>query len=122
SVTLVVVSLSMGIFVLLYIRRVSEKLYRLTESLANSSTQVAALSDEVCSASETTAEGARQQATALGENASAGARVSALTKRNVTSTNSMAAVISTAGQQVPDANGTLTAMLSSMKEITGASE
>ena len=72
SVALVGLSLGLGVFVLLYVRRVSEKLYRLTESLGASSGRVATLSQEVCSSSETTAEDAKRQAAALVENAASG--------------------------------------------------
>jgi len=121
SVVLVLVSLSVGLFVLLYIRKISDELSRLTTSLSSNSGQVAKLSAEVRSASESVAAGSAKQAASLEETAAAAEEITSMTRKNAENSVSASSVMTTVDGHVKASNQTLEQMVTSMRDINASS-
>ena len=121
SVVLVVVSLCLGLFVLLYIRKTSDELFRLTDSLAHNSGKVSTLSAAVSSASESLANVSSQQAASLEETAASAEEVTAMTHKNAENSQAAAKVMSTVDGHVKASNRTIEDMMTSMLDINDSS-
>src|SRR5262249_10342491 len=121
SVALVGGSLSLGLFVLLYVRKISTELLHLTGSLANNSGNVARLSAEVGSAPESLAKGSAQQASMLAETSSSAEEVTTMTQRNAENSQTAADVMNTVDGHVKASNRTLEEMVISMRDINDSS-
>jgi CHASE3 domain sensor protein len=119
---LAVVSLSIGAIVFLYVRRVSSTLGALTNTLAGNSSEVESLSGEVQAASESVARKSSSQAASLEETAASSEQVTAMTRQNVESSQSAAAVMTEVDRHVKAGNLMLETMLVSMSEINASSE
>jgi methyl-accepting chemotaxis protein len=122
SAVLILASLGLGVFVLLYIRKVSGELFRLTVSLANNSSQVARLSTEVRGASESLANGSSQQAASLEQTAASTEEITTMTRRNAENSRSAAEVMNTVDGHVKASNKTLEEMVASMRDINASSD
>jgi methyl-accepting chemotaxis protein len=119
---LAAVSLSVGAFVLLYIRHLSNTLSALTDALAGNSAEVETLSADVHSASESLARDSSSQAAALEETAASSKEITAMTLHNVEDTQSAAAVMTEVDRHIKAGNTTLESMLVSMSEINASSD
>jgi CHASE3 domain sensor protein len=121
SVALVILSLGVGIFVLLYVRKISDDLFHLTHSLAESSGQVARLSADMRSASESLAEVSTRQAASLEETAASAEQITALTAKNADSSRTAASVMADVDGHVRSSNQTIEMMIVSMRDINDSS-
>jgi methyl-accepting chemotaxis protein len=106
---------------LLYIRKLSGELFRLTDTLARNSGQVAKLSSEVRSAGETLANVSSQQAASLEETAASAEEITAMTQKNAENSQAAAGVMSTVDGHVKASNRTLDEMVASMRDINESS-
>ena len=121
SVVLVLVSVCLGLFVLVYIRKTSDELFFLTDSLANNSGQVARLSAELRSAGESLANVSSEQAASLEETAASAAEITAMTQKNAENSQAAAGVMSAVDVHVKASNRTLEEMVASMRDINDSS-
>jgi methyl-accepting chemotaxis protein len=122
SVVAVALSLGVGTFVLLDIRRVSDKMRRVTEALAEGSAKVSARCEEVSAASQSLAQGSSEQAASLQETASSTEEIAAMTRQNAVNSQSAAEVMSAVDRNIREGNRTLDQMMVSMKEINSSSD
>jgi CHASE3 domain sensor protein len=116
-----VVIIAVGAGVLLYVRRVSDILGNLTNTLAGNSQQVETLSIQVNAASESLARESSAQAASLEETSASSEEITAMTRRNVESSKSAAALMSKVDDFVQAGNRTLESMVISMQEINSSS-
>ena len=119
---LAVVSLGIGSVVLLYVRRVSNILGKLTDTLAGNSEHVETLSDHVHQGSQSLAHESSSQAAALEETAASSEEINAMTRQNVENSRSAASVMTEVDGYIKAGNRTLESMLASMSQINTASE
>jgi methyl-accepting chemotaxis protein len=118
---LAILSLALGTFVTAYVRKVSNHLGQLTDSLTGNSEEVEKLSAGVRSASQSLARGSSQQAASLEETSASTEEITAVTRQNVENSRTAAAVMSEVDGHIKGGNRTLELMMASMNEINASS-
>jgi methyl-accepting chemotaxis protein len=114
-------SVGLGAFVFLYVRRITASLQRMMQSLASSSAEVTALCGQVSSASELLAHNSSTQAASLEETAGSTEEIASMTRKNAENSRAAADEMSAVDRHVQDSNGTLDQMVLSMDGITSSS-
>jgi len=118
----VILSLGLGAFVFMYVRRVAASLQRLTHSLAVSSHEVTGLCGQVSSASEALARGSSTQASSLEETAASTEEIASMTRKNAENSRLAAVEMGAVDANVKEGNRTLDQMMTSMREINASSD
>jgi methyl-accepting chemotaxis protein len=113
----------MGIVIgFFFIRSITKPVRRIIEVLGTGAEQVASASSQVSSASQSLAEGASEQAASIEETSSSMEEMSAMTKQNADNAQQANAMMSEAQHIVEQANTSMGDLVSSMVEISNASE
>ncbi len=107
---------------LLIARSISAPIKRIIEGLNEGSDQVASASGQVSAASQSLAEGASEQAASIEETSSSLEEISSMTKQNAEHAGQANTLMDGTKQVVGSANASMTEMVTSMQEITKASE
>ncbi len=107
---------------LLIARSISKPINRIIEGLNEGADQVASASGQVSAASQSLAEGASEQAASIEETSSSLEEMSSMTKQNAEHAGQANTLMEESKQIVGSANVSMTEMVSSMQEITKASE
>ncbi len=111
--TLAAICLTLGI---------TRPINRVVAGLDEGADQLASASTQVSSASQSLAGGASQQAAALEETTSSLEEMASMTKQNADNAKQADALMLAAARVVEDANNSMATLISSMQEITKASE
>ena len=115
------VMLALGLGILIS-RGISKALRRIIDGLNEGADQVASASGQVSSASQSLAEGASEQAASIEETSSSLEEMSSMTKQNAEHAGQANTLMEESKQIVGSANASMTEMVTSMQEITKASE
>jgi len=115
----VVLALGLGILIT---RSINSALKRIIDGLSEGADQVASASSQVSAASQSLAEGASEQAASIEETSSSLEEMSSMTKQNAEHAGQANTLMEESKQIVGSANVSMTEMVSSMQEITKASE
>ena len=111
--TLAAICLTLGI---------TRPINRVVAGLDEGADQLASASTQVSSASQSLAGGASQQAAAIEETTSSLEEMASMTKQNADNSRQADALMLAAAKVVEDANNSMATLISSMQEITKASE
>ncbi len=117
-----VVSLVVGGSILLMVRSSTRNLRTLILRIREGVVQVASAAEQVSSSSQGLAQGAAQQAASLGDTASTSHEITAMTRKNLDSTESVAQLMVEAESNVSRMTESFDRMTASMKEISSSSE
>ncbi len=118
---LIPLSVLVGILVYVVITRISNRLWALTQSVANSSEQVTSAAAQISAASQSVAEGACQQAASLGETSAATEEITSMTHSNSNSSREAADEVARVNNQVAESNTRMGEMIISMRDIEDSS-
>jgi len=121
SFGLLAISLALGAFVMLDIRRISSLLQTLTTSLADSSSRVTGLCSSVSASGESIARGSSAQAASLEQTSASAEEISSMTRKNAENSSAAAGVMGSVDQKVRDGNRAIKEMMTSMNEINESS-
>ncbi len=122
TLSLLGLSLGVGMFVIFVVRRVSSDLRSYTQQLASSAHGVSEAAVQISSASRSLAEGASRQAGSLEETSASSQQLKATTQSNAQNSQEATKLMARTDVQVTDANRTLGEMVVSMHAIGQASE
>jgi methyl-accepting chemotaxis protein len=122
QVLLMALSLSVGVAILLIVRRASVGLRDLVWKIDGAVEQVTSSASQVSAASQALAQGAAEQAASLGNTASTGEQITAMTKRNLDNTHAVAQSMLEAEANVGRMTAASEEMSASMKQINASSE
>ena len=103
-------------------RSITKPINRIIEGLNEGADQVASASGQVSAASQSLAEGASEQAASIEETSSSLEEMSSMTKQNAEHAGQANTLMEESKQIVGSANASMTEMVTSMQEITKASE
>jgi methyl-accepting chemotaxis protein len=103
-------------------RSVSRPIARVAEGLAEASDQVATAANEVSSSSQQLADGASEQAASLEETGASLEEISSMTRQNADHATEANRLMSETAHVIEEASQSMTALTSSMGEISSASE
>lgn len=123
-ISIVVVSLFavVGVFVLLFMKRVTGQLRLITGELLESAEQVSSAAGQVSSSSQSLAQGSSQQAASLEETSASTEEINSLTQRNAENSKSAAQLAGAVDTKVADSNAALEQMVKSMHDINASSD
>jgi len=113
------VALAFGVFLS---TSLSKALRRIIDGLSEGADQVASASGQVSAASQSLAEGASEQAASIEETSSSLEEMSSMTKQNAEHAGQANGLMEESKQTVGSASASMTEMVTSMQEITKASE
>ena len=122
AMALIVLSLAVGVFVGLLVRRISSVLRRVASEMQEGADQVASAASQVSASSQGLAQGASEQAATLEETSSSSEEISSMTRKNAENSQLAAKVMGEAARLVDEANRKLEQMVGSMKEINTSSD
>ena len=122
QVLLMALSLTVGVAILLVVRRAAVGLRELVWKIDEAVEQVTASAGQVSSASQVLAQGAAEQAASLGNTASTGEQITAMTKRNLDNTRAVAQSMTDAEANVERMTSAFEDMAASMRQINASSE
>jgi methyl-accepting chemotaxis protein/methyl-accepting chemotaxis protein-1 (serine sensor receptor) len=108
--------------ILLVVRRAAVGLRELVWKIDEAVEQVTASAGQVSSASQVLAQGAAEQAASLGNTASTGEQITAMTKRNLDNTRAVAQSMTDAEANVERMTSAFEDMAASMRQINASSE
>ena len=103
-------------------RSITRPINRIIEGLNEGADQVASASGQVSAASQSLAEGASEQAASIEETSSSLEEMSSMTKQNAEHAGQANTLMEESKETVGSANASMTEMVTSMQEITKASE
>ncbi len=103
-------------------RGITSVLQRITSNMDEGANQVASAAGQVSSASQQLAEGASEQAAGIEETSSSMEEMASMTKRNAENAGKADIFMKEVNKVVASANGSMTRLISSMQEISKASD
>jgi methyl-accepting chemotaxis protein len=123
-ITIVVIGIFaiIGVFAMLFLRRVTGQLRQITGELLESAGQVSGAAGQVSSSSQSLAQGSSQQAASLEETSASTEEINSLTQRNAENSKSAAQLAAAVDTRVADSNAALEQMVQSMHEINASSD
>ncbi len=119
---LMALSLTVGVVILLAVRRSAAGLRDLVWKIDQAVEHVTSSASQVSAASQVLAQGAAEQAASLGNTASTGDQITAMTKRNLDNTRAAAQSMQEAEANVGRMTAASDQMSASMKQINASSE
>ena len=118
-----IIAVLLGIlFAFLITRSITKPVNRIIEGLNEGSDQVASASSQVSSSSQSLAEGASEQAASIEETSSSMEELSSMTKKNAENAGHANILMKDANQVVITANESMGKLITSMEDISKASE
>ncbi|HEX8984971.1 MAG TPA: methyl-accepting chemotaxis protein [Bryobacteraceae bacterium] len=117
-----VISMVVGGFLFLMVHRSTDSLRALILRISEGVNQVASSAQQVSTSSQELAQGASEQAASLGETAATSQEITAMTHKNLDSTESVAQLMIEAESNVGKMTQAFDRMSGSMKEISASSE
>jgi hypothetical protein len=122
QVLLMALSLGVGAAVILVVRQAAAGLRELVWRINGAVEQVTLSASQVSAASQALAQGAADQAASLGNTASTGEQITAMTKRNLENAGGVVQLMLEAEANVKRMTGASEAMSASMQQINASSE
>jgi methyl-accepting chemotaxis protein/methyl-accepting chemotaxis protein-1 (serine sensor receptor) len=121
ALTVLVLSVALGAFVLFIVRQISGTLRQLSSELSQGADQVASAAAQVSSSSQSLAQGASEQAASLEETSSSTVEISSMTVQNSDHAQKAAHLVKDTSRQFTSTNQRLGEMVTAMQEITSTS-
>ncbi len=122
TISMLAISLVVGVFVYILVRKIVGELADTASSLYEGAQQIAAAATEVSSSSQSLAQGASEQAASIQETSAAAEEINSMARRNTENSQSTASMVSQSQVRFEETNHSLTEMVEAMDGINASSE
>jgi methyl-accepting chemotaxis protein len=122
TITLVLLSMVVGVVVVFIVRQINNSLRRAVTELAEGAGQVASAAGQISSSSQALAQGASEQAASLEETSASSEEINSMAHKNAENSQAANALVAHSQKQYEETNSSLESMVLAMGDIKSSSD